>query len=243
MEVTYIGHSGFLMKTSKTYFLFDYYEGELPQMNKDAPIVVFVSHKHADHYNPVIFELVKQYPHVHYVVSRDVPVKWKIQEFKGQGISLEEHITVVRKNTDTKLALYGQKEPLKITTLKSTDEGVAYLLEYEGKRYYHAGDLNLWLWAGETKQYNDNMRIKYFRELEKLKGMQLEAAFLPLDPRQEQDAFAGLENFLEYVQVTKVFPMHFWGKYTIIKDFLKKHPEYEKQIARVERPGQTFEES
>lgn len=238
MKVMYIGHSGFLLEATEAYFLFDYYEGDIPVMNREYPLVVFVSHKHADHYNPAIFELVKQYPYVHYVLSRDVPVKWKIQEYRQQGISLEERITVVRKNTDTELLLHGQKEPLKITTLKSTDEGVAYLLEYQGKRYYHAGDLNLWLWSGETKQYNDNMRIKYFRELEKLKGLQIEAAFVPLDPRQERDAYAGMESFLEPVQVRKVFPMHFWDNYGIIDDFLEKHPEYEGQVVRIKNKGE-----
>lgn len=241
MKVTYISHSGFLLDVSNAYFLFDYFEGDIPEMNREYPLVVFVSHKHADHYNPAIFELVKQYPNVHYVVSRDVPVKWKIQEYKQQGIFLEDKVTVVRKNTDTELALPGQKETLKITTLKSTDEGVAYLLTYREKKYYHAGDLNLWLWAGESKQYNDNMRIKYFRELEKLKGIRLEAAFLPLDPRQEQDAFGGMESFLEYVRVRKVFPMHFWGDYSVIEDFLRKHPEYAKQVVKIGKSGQTVD--
>ena len=34
----------------------------------------------------------------------------------------------------------------KIRTLRSTDEGVAYLVSYRGKRIYHAGDLNWWHW-------------------------------------------------------------------------------------------------
>ena len=150
-------------------------------------------------------------------------------------------MSVVRKNTDTELVLPGQKETLKITTLKSTDEGVAYLLAYREKKYYHAGDLNLWLWAGESKQYNDNMRIKYFRELEKLRGIQREAAFLPLDPRQEQDAFGGMESFLKYVRVRKVFPMHFWGDYSVIEDFLRKHPEYEEQVVKIGKMGQAVD--
>ena len=241
MKVTYIGHSGFLLEASNAYFLFDYYEGDIPEMNREYPLVVFISHKHADHYNPAIFELAKKYPYIYFVVSKDVPVKWKIQEYLAQDVALENKVLVVRKNTETELMLHGQAKPLKIITLKSTDEGVAYLLEYGGKKYYHAGDLNLWIWAGETKQYNDNMSIKYFRELEKLKGMEIEAAFVPLDPRQEQDAFAGMESFLEYTKTKKVFPMHFWGKSVIIEAFLRKHPEYEEQIVKVEKSGQMFE--
>ena len=115
MKVTYIGHSGFLLVVSNAYFLFDYYEGDIPEMNREYPLVVFVSHKHADHYNPAIFELAKKYPNVHYVVSRYVPVKWKIQEYMQQGISLEDKVSVVRKNTDTELVLPGQKETLKMS--------------------------------------------------------------------------------------------------------------------------------
>ena len=240
MKVTYIGHSGFLLETDGVYFLFDYYKGEIPKLNAKKPIVVLVSHKHGDHYNPMIFELIKQYPLIYYVLSKDVPVKWKLEEFKNEGISLEEHVTVMRKNEETELKLPGEKS-VHIKTLKSTDIGVAFLLEYEGKRYYHAGDLNLWLWEGESKQYNDNMRMKYFRELEKLKGMEMEAAFVPLDPRQEKDAFAGMESFLEYTKAKNVFPMHFWENYGIIEDFLNEHPKYEKQLIRITEAGQTFE--
>ena len=82
MKVTYIGHSGFLLEAENAYFLFDYYQGNIPEMNRNYPLVVFVSHKHADHYNPEVFELVKKYPRVQFVLSRDVPAKWKIQELK-----------------------------------------------------------------------------------------------------------------------------------------------------------------
>ena len=37
---------------------------------------------------------------------------------------------------------------LKIRTLKSTDLGVAFMVETEGRRIYHAGDLNRWQWEG-----------------------------------------------------------------------------------------------
>ncbi len=45
MEVTYTGHSGFLLDTGSAYFLFDYYTGIIPDMDKDKPLVVFVSPK------------------------------------------------------------------------------------------------------------------------------------------------------------------------------------------------------
>ncbi len=57
MKVTYIHHSSFLVETDENYFLFDYFEGELPEFKEDKPLLVFASHRHGDHFSPVIFEL------------------------------------------------------------------------------------------------------------------------------------------------------------------------------------------
>ncbi len=46
-----------------------------PAAFPDKDIFVFVSHKHADHYNPAIWELEKQYPNVYYVLYQDVSEK------------------------------------------------------------------------------------------------------------------------------------------------------------------------
>ena len=40
MEITYIGHSGFLVETDACYFVFDYYKGTLPPMKTDKPVFV-----------------------------------------------------------------------------------------------------------------------------------------------------------------------------------------------------------
>lgn len=240
MKITYISHSGFMLEMEDVCFLFDYDQGEIPAIEKEKDMVVFVSHKHADHYNPEIFSLAKKYSHIQFVVSKDVPVKWQIIKYKEQGIDLTERVTVVRKNTEYMLSLENGK-PLRIETLKSTDEGVAFLLNYEEKTYYHAGDLNLWVWEGESRQYNENMERAYFRELDKLREKALEVAFVPLDPRQGEDAYAGLKSFLDYTKCQKVFPMHFWGEFDIIDKFLQKYPAYAKQIEKIERNGQTFE--
>ena len=40
---------------------------------------------------------------------------------------------------------------MKIKTLESSDIGVAFLIEIEGKVIYHAGDLNWWHWDGDTE--------------------------------------------------------------------------------------------
>lgn len=239
MKITYIDHSGFFLETENANFLFDYYQGEIPQTDKDKPLIVFVSHGHGDHYNPAIFELVYQHSTVQFILPKGTQIKKYVLEYEERGINLSEHLMLVKKNEVYDVTLSNEKV-LTITTLKSTDLGVAYLLDFEGKTYYHAGDLNLWLWDGESAEYNENMKRKYFTQLEKLKGKVIDVAFVPLDSRQEKYAFAGMESFLEYTTTKHVFPMHMWEKYDIITEFLKKHPEYDANMIKIECQGQEF---
>lgn len=239
MIVTYIYHSGFLLETDSAYFLFDYYKGDIPKLSKKKPLVVFVSHKHHDHYNDDIFDLLKEYPDTHFILAKGVSAKYRIALFRVQGIALDDRITILPENTSFEMILANEKL-LKITTLRSTDTGTAFLIRYENEIFYHAGDLNLWAWNGESKKYNENMRKNYLIEMEKMRGMQIDAAFVPLDPRLENHAFDGLKLFLEYTNTRKVFPMHMWDQYEIITEFLKKYPEYAEQVIKIQRDGQQF---
>ena len=58
MKITYINHSGFLLETKDCYYIFDYYKGELPHLDKEKEVIVFCSHFHKDHFNPQIFEIL-----------------------------------------------------------------------------------------------------------------------------------------------------------------------------------------
>ena len=60
MKITFIEHSGFMVEMEHTVLLFDYYHGKIPTFDKNKTLYVFVSHSHADHYNPVIWELKEQ---------------------------------------------------------------------------------------------------------------------------------------------------------------------------------------
>jgi len=215
MEITYIGHSGFLVELEKIYLLFDYYEGEIPPLDQDKQLYVFVSHKHADHYNFQIWELRKQYSGVKYILSKDVPFTENVRKRRG----LEEGIL------DVTLRVHGnntyQLDELVITTLKSTDEGVAYLVKAEGRNIYHAGDLNLWAWKGESEAYNTKMRRNYCGQIDRIKDVPVDVAFLPLDSRQGEYAYDGIDYFRKQVPVKQIFPMHFWGKFELTAAYLK----------------------
>ena len=239
MKVTYIDHSGFLLEMEKICFLFDYYKGEIPVIDKDKALVVFVSHKHPDHYNAKIFDLLESHPNVFFILDKDCGVKWKIRECEEQGFDLKEKILRVRKNMQYNISLSNETE-VTLTTLKSTDTGVAFLIQCEGKTIYHAGDLNLWSWKDESDHYNTEMEKNYRKELEKIKGCEIDVAFLPLDPRQREHSFLGMELFMDYTDCKKVFPMHFWNKFSICRKFVEKNTEAKEKIMCIEKKGQSF---
>ena len=223
MKITYIHHSCFLVETERFYYLFDYEKGKLPEMNREKPIYVFSSHSHHDHYNPEIFSLLKEkgMQNVHAVLSDDIKAP------------AGENVLLVAPKQEYQLE--GQRN---LHTLRSTDLGVAFLLEENGRLLYHAGDLNDWVWEEESDSYNEEMTANYRRQIqllsETLNGREIDTAFVVLDPRQEKDYDRGLCYFLEQLPVKAVYPMHYWGKPEIIDTFLKDHPEHSSKIQRTE---------
>ena len=145
MKVTYIHHSSFLVELDHMAMLFDYFEGDIPAFGEGKPLVVFASHRHGDHFAPVIFELAGKYPQVYYILSDDiwkkrVPDSLKEQtRFMGPGETLALFFDASGRNS---FCGEGAGEPdLSVKTFRSTDEGVAFLIQAEGRTIYHAGDL------------------------------------------------------------------------------------------------------
>lgn len=230
MKITYIGHSGFLVELKQTVLLFDYYQGEIPVFSSDKKLYVFSSHNHGDHFNPEVFTLAKSYPKVQFILSKDiwksrVPEElWEKTVFLKPGGTWEDGC-------------------ISVETLKSTDEGVAFLVSAEGQVIYHAGDLNYWRWEGETEEWNRKMEEDFKRFIEPLREKEIDAAFIPLDPRQEKDYALGMDNFLELTHTKKIYPMHCWEKYSIIDQWLDEHPDspYRDGIVKISGRGEVFE--
>lgn len=223
MKVTYIHHSCFLVETHRFYYLFDYESGNLPDLDTAKPIFVLSSHRHADHYNPKIFPLLSAHgmQHIQAVLSDDIQPP---------------------ENVNTLLVSPGNTYPLgpeqTLTTFRSTDEGVAFLLQDQEELIYHAGDLNDWVWEEETPSYNAQMTQNYRQEIQllsqTLNHREIDTAFVVLDPRQEKDYDRGLCYFLENIPAKQVYPMHYWDDPSIIDTFLNDHPEYQSNIQKTE---------
>lgn len=233
MQITYIGHSGFFLELAHTLLLFDYYKGPLPEINERKKLYVFVSHRHPDHFNPDIFRLAEEKEDVCFLLSKDI---W-------------EYRVPEKVRSRTRRLRAGEclkQEGLEVQTLKSTDEGVAFLVRAEGKTIYHAGDLNNWRWIGEPEEWNRQIELNFQKYIEPLRGMRIDAAFLPLDPRQEENYSLGFDYFLSLTAPGKdgerIYPMHCWDDYSIIERWLTEHPEHPDRtcIVRITKPGEIF---
>ena len=231
MKIAYIGHSGFLVETCECYYIFDYYTGVLPPLQPEKTVVVFASHAHADHYNPEIFNMLSAagMKHITAVLSDDIA-----PEVYPHG---GDELTVVPVSCRRTYEL-----PCRTTvhTLRSTDEGVAFLLRCPEGTLYHAGDLNDWVWPGESEEYNRTMSENYRLEInlleqyrkEYLNGCPIDMACVPLDPRQEEFYACGMLGFLRSVSANNVYPMHFWDQPEVLDRFLNDYPEHSTRMKK-----------
>ena len=225
MKITYLDHSGFAVEYKKYVLIFDWYKGKLPEFDSEKEIYVFSSHSHYDHFDRKIFELENIYPNIRYVLSADI----------------------TEKPVPSKVWFVIDKEyrigNLKVQTLHSTDAGVAFLVYVDDRIIYHAGDLNWWHWEEESEYYNEQMRMDYQKEIHKLKNIRIDVAFVPLDPRQEEQYYWGLDYFMKHTDTELVFPMHMWGHYEVYEK-LMNNPQaesYKEHVMHVKVPGQVFE--
>lgn len=227
MKITYICHSSFAVELCKSILIFDYYgEGKLPDLPGDRQVYFLNSHGHPDHFKKEILKLRETIPGAVYILSRDIYFRKEDRKDWIRSVKARETYEIGN---------------LWIRTLRSTDLGVAFVVETEGKRIYHAGDLNWWHWEGEDKSWNHNMAANYKKEMDSLRGEHFDAAFLPVDPRLGDAYFWGMRYALEQMEADHVFPMHFWGKYELCRKLLEE-PEMKGLLGHYHSIGQEGQE-
>ena len=116
MKVEYIHHSGCTVETEDYFLVFDYYKGDINLKNKNT--IVFSSHSHKDHFNPEIFKWQEEQQDIKYVLSSDIEVE------PGPNIYIM--------NPYESLQLDG----VNIKSFASTDLGLSFLVEVEGKSIF-----------------------------------------------------------------------------------------------------------
>lgn len=238
MRVTYIAHSCFLIEWRYSVWLFDHYYGAIPDFDKDKELLIFSSHQHKDHFDPQVLSMFADHPRRTYIFSQDIA-----DLVDGSDIAEEEKRRIVYlgprttwEGTDSA----GKK--IIVHTLRSTDMGVAFLIQYGQDAIYHAGDLNWWAWPQDTEEGARDMASRFQEEIKYLKGIcpEIQIAFLPLDGRQRECYSLGMGYFLQNIRTDIVFPMHFWNKYSVIRRFKESHPDISGNIQELCRKGQVF---
>lgn len=227
MRVTYIDHSSFLLELGQAAFLFDWFRGEIPPIAPDKKLFVLVSHAHADHYSPEVFERFAGRPDTQFILSSDVPAP----RLRAQVTRLAPHEAA-------------NFVGVRIETLGSTDAGVSFVVEYAGQRIFHMGDLNWWDWGAEdTPQEAEQMERAYRAELAWLRDMPIDLAFVPLDPRLSSAFYRGIDTLMRTLDVRWAIPMHCWDDFTLVERLraLPCSAPYRDRVLALTGPGQVFE--
>lgn len=215
MKVTYLAHSGFMVTTDDVIMVFDYDKDPAHDVEKalkaspEKPIIFFVSHHHPDHYNPVIFNLAQNHNRT-YILSNDVEARDTNSRLAIQGMSGGDVVE-------------GLSGGVSVKAYKSTDEGVAFVVTTkDGKKIFHAGDLNNWHWKEESTEREVAKAESAFKTAVNRiaeEYPQLDVAFFPVDTRQGKDCAEGAAEFLDTIEVANFFPMHFDGDHEVACDF------------------------
>lgn len=236
-EITYLDNSGFLVKTRQHTLVVDYYNNrpaghgagrdggviDIDRLTGDN-IYVFVSHRHMDHYNPVIFKWEKHVRNIRYILSDDVPA----------------HPGALMAAPNREYTL----DDIRIETLRSTDEGVAFIVDVDGLCIYHAGDLNWWNWEGDDFEWNAQMAGDYRRQMDFIVGRKIDVAFVPVDPRLGGSMLLGIHLLMNMADVRCAIPMHYGANLQAVQQALAgpQLPAADKRkIAPPMRRGQTME--
>lgn len=199
--IVYLNHSGYAVKTSNHLVIFDYWEN--PNAMPDEPslrsgrirpeeiagenVVVFVSHEHADHYDPVIFEWRERVPNITYVLG-----------CQPEGAT---DYTYMAGRQERRIG------DLRVRTIESNDTGVGFVVEVDGLTLFHAGDH-----ANRMRDFSGT----YLPEIEYLVAHEVhpDIAFLPISGCRFRDQVAvklGVHHFIETMKPKMFFPAHAGG--------------------------------
>ncbi len=238
MKVTYIYHSCYLLEFDRFSLLFDFYEdvrrddGSLwvsdYLINKAEDLYVFSTHSHKDHFNPQIFEWNDKKTNIKYILSKEVA---NVHALSNNNIVLLDILETFKDN-NIEVRAYG-----------STDTGGSFCVGIEGRKYFHAGDLNNWHWNEEVSKMDAaGFENSFLCELELLaeNTNQVYLAMFPIDPRLGTDYMKGAQQFVSRVSVDYFLPMHFGDNYDKANAFESYARLQNCKYLGVNKRGQTF---
>lgn len=218
MRIVYHGHSGFSVQTEKRLLIFDYLGKGLPAPEPGQHALALVSHWHKDHFWRGVDDWARE-GRVRLLVGKDVRSSGTEM---SPGDCVEENGALVR-------------------AFGSTDTGVSFLVEAEGHSVFHAGDFNLWHWRSESTEQEVREAVEAFeRILKTLKGVRIDVAFFPVDPRMGEGCEEGALRFAQEIRPKMMIPMHFWDQPQTALDFAKRELPDGVRAHAMTVPGEEF---
>ena len=216
MKLTYIFHSGFVLETEQSILVFDYWldpGGVIPSvLQSPKPLYVFSSHFHEDHFTQEIFSWKDRKGRTTYILSKDIL----------------KHRRSAKEDADVWLAKGGlwSDGVISVKALGSTDSGVSWIVETEGRTIFHAGDLNNWyakflpdavpgqqIYSIEMEEVVEPVahEKRYLGELKDICKVtdHFDLVMFPIDGRIGNGYTLGGRQFLERFKVGLFVPMHF----------------------------------
>ncbi|MDO5717402.1 MAG: MBL fold metallo-hydrolase [Tissierellia bacterium] len=244
INIKYIYHSCYQVSIDDKILIFDYFHGDLDDLDPyKKDITFFASHSHPDHYNKDILSL-KGNENIRYILSNDIQDLSKVDNIIYLGDTeekVEDRKLMYSKNIEY-MKPYDLKEypDMTVRTFGSTDKGVSFLVSVNSINIFHAGDLNLWIWDEDTEEEREQMRKDFLKELDRIKHYDIDIAFFPLDPRLKKLYSEGFKEFIDRVQPTLIFPMHFRDNISYNLSFMNEFPEYKGIYRPVFKKNQIF---
>lgn len=232
----YIWHDCFLLRTDTGLFVFDFWKMPSPdksaagsdihivskggaeefgsymaQLAENRRVYVIVSHHHKDHFNRGVFGWSRYINDIHYIISKDTArsshyIFKEGSSYSGKYRLDANQITILRPGE-----IY-EDNGVCIHAFGSTDTGNSYVVETEGRSYFHAGDLNAWIWKDESDEQEVRQALCAFKaEVRKIAEQfpTIDYAMFPVDGRIGRDWWEGAGIFARMVDVKNFIPMHF----------------------------------
>lgn len=232
--IWHLGHSGWAIKTQNHMLVFDYPANAqrpiptdaslssghvIPSDIKDENVTVFATHDHGDHYNPAIFAWREEIGNIRYVFG-----------FRPRDIDYDYVFTAPQTTTPI--------DDMTVTTIRSNDGGVGFLIEVDGLVVFHLGDH-----ANGSMDMSDD----YTAEIDAIAGMgkNIDLVFGPIlgcslgTPESVQ---LGAHYAIQMIQPKVFMPMHSGNATYRYRDFIQEAAgkDYAIQLTYATNNGDRF---
>jgi ankyrin repeat protein len=231
-DVLYLGNAGWAVKTSNRLMIFDYTESArpadesswlnghiLPEEIKGQDVYVFVTHGHADHFTPAIYEWNKPTKNIEYIFG-----------FKPDAIP--DYVQTMNPREEKIV------DGMTIRTIASTDTGVGFLVRVDGLVILHTGDH-----ANRTKELEKPFsdEIDYLAEM----GLTPDLAFISVKGcgfRDTEAVKTGVYYALRKLKPKTMFPMHASGDEYFYRTFSEEaaKEKFRTEFVCAENKGDAF---